>query len=225
MVILGTPADSTAPKAEEEYSMSNEQMMPNVAASRAVPAGEEEYARALQENYDEGHAACLRDEVISQAMLEEGKDNLADERGAEAEYDQLPLNSTNNTAVAAGGSASETETETMSDEQRAQLTQLGQCEQCLSEMEDGALQAALHDIQDILVRNHSLIAAMESSCSSSSSSSSSSNNNSNNNSISNRETRALRTLELRGNMIELARLTAEVPLLAEAPKFRGPLLH
>jgi len=76
---------------------------------------------------------------------------------------------------------------------------IGQAEQYLSEMEDGDLKNALSVIQEIVVRNNRLIKHME-------------------NMVDEEDreilqTRAVYTMELRNNMIELARLTAEVHIM------------
>ena len=99
-------------------------------------------------------------------------------------------------------------------EQQKTLTQLGHCEQFLSEMKEGALKASLRAMQDILVRNNTLISNMEGT------EQQWLKGNREDRDIA--QTRSVHTMELRNNMIELARLTAEVPLLIEAPKFRGP---
>jgi hypothetical protein len=78
---------------------------------------------------------------------------------------------------------------------------LGQCEKLLSEMKEGNLKKSLGTIQSLLVRNSLLIKEM--------------------NEMPGAEerdqrtveTRAVYTMEMRSNMIELARLTAELEIL------------
>ena len=89
----------------------------------------------------------------------------------------------------------------------ASATQLGYCETYLREMQSGALHASLASIQDILVRNDTLIASMDAM------ETQWGHNNRGERTKEFLETRSMYNMELRNNMIELARLTAEVPRL------------
>ena len=78
---------------------------------------------------------------------------------------------------------------------------LGQCEKLLSEMKEGILKKSLGTIQSLLVRNSLLIKEMNEMPGAEE------------RDQSTVETRAVYTMEMRSNMIELARLTAEVEIL------------
>ena len=103
-----------------------------------------------------------------------------------------------------GASISKSESDPATDGGSTVATNLliGQAEQYLSEMESGDLKRSLCEIQDLLVRNKTLIEQMEDMT-----------EGSNDREIA--ERRALYTMELRSNMIELTRLTAEVRILPD----------
>ena len=81
--------------------------------------------------------------------------------------------------------------------------QLGQCEMLIKEMNSGALKSSLSSIQDILQRNAHLIQVMEDMVAA-------------DDDIGISEKRAVYTMELQQNMLEITRLTAGVRVFPQA---------
>lgn len=88
-----------------------------------------------------------------------------------------------------------------SDDNMEQL--LGQCETLIKEMNSGELKSSLSSIQDILQRNAHLIRVMEEMVPA-------------DDDISISEKRAVYTMELQQNMLEITRLTAGVRVFPQA---------